>query len=142
MAINNRIIHQNFKIMSTTPNPQEVKYLDPSVHTTFQDRIIVYADAAEEVTKGGIIIPDTVKEKPKSGIVVLVGPEVNQNCVNIGMHVTYGRFAGQETTIDGVKYDSVRVIELMNGRFDVKSVDVGDQRQKTVMTTASSANIF
>ena len=75
------------------------------------DRVIVKAKEAEEVTKGGIILPDTVKEKPIEGVVVAVGGgRVDDNgktvpmTVKVGDAVLYGKYSGTEVKIDGEEY--------------------------------------
>lgn len=73
------------------------------------DRIIVKALAAEDVTKGGIVLPDTVKEKPQEGEVVAVGNgkvldngQVQALTVKVKDRVLYGKYSGTEiTTKDG-----------------------------------------
>lgn len=72
------------------------------------DRIIVKAAEAEEMTKGGIILPDTAKEKPQQGEVVAVGPGKVSDSGNIvkvtlksGDKVLYGKYSGTEITVDG-----------------------------------------
>lgn len=62
------------------------------------DRVVVKPAEAEEKTKGGIIIPDTAKEKPLQGEVIAVGPGKDGNAmtVKIGDKVLYGKYAGQE----------------------------------------------
>jgi chaperonin GroES len=119
------------QLIMSNQSSNPVKYLDPSVHCTYEDRCVIFPDAAEEVTKGGIIIPDTAKEKPKSGTVVLVGPKL-EGVIFIGDHVQYGRYAGQVVKIDGVEYDSVRLTEFIVGRI-VSKVESGDERTKSVM---------
>jgi chaperonin GroES len=71
--------------------------------TPLHDRVIVKADAAEEKTAGGIIIPDTAKEKPQRGTVVAAGNGKKDEpvTVKIGDTVLYGKYAGTEITIDG-----------------------------------------
>ena len=71
------------------------------------DRIIVKAAEAEEMTKGGIILPDTAKEKPQQGEVVAVGPGKVSDSGNIvkvtlksGDKVLYGKYSGTEITVD------------------------------------------
>ena len=62
------------------------------------DRVLVLPNPAEEKTAGGLIIPDTAKEKPLAGKVVAVGPgtsEVKME-VKVGAQVLYGKYAGQE----------------------------------------------
>ncbi len=67
------------------------------------DRVVIKPASAEETTKGGIIIPDTAKEKPQRGEVVAVGPGKDGNLMNvqIGDVVLYGKYAGQELHHDG-----------------------------------------
>ena len=67
------------------------------------DRVVIKPASAEETTKGGIIIPDTAKEKPQRGEVVAVGPGKDGNLMNvqIGDVVLYGKYAGQELQHQG-----------------------------------------
>ena len=71
-----------------------------------KNRVIVQPAAAEEKTAGGIIIPDTAKEKPQKGKVVLVGADKKDEPMEIkkGDVVLYGKYAGQELVIDGEDY--------------------------------------
>ena len=73
-----------------------------------QDRVLVKALEGEEKTKGGIIIPDTAKEKPMQGKVMAVGPGSRDESgklvpmgVKIGDKVLYGKWSGTEVKIDG-----------------------------------------
>lgn len=70
------------------------------------DRVIVEPAAAEQKTTGGIIIPDTAKEKPQRGTVVAVGNGKKDEpmTVKVGDNVLYGKYAGTEITIDGKEY--------------------------------------
>ena len=75
------------------------------------DRVVVKAAEAEEKTKGGIILPDTAKEKPVEGTIVAAGPgkisdtgEVIKMTVKVGDKVLYGKYSGTEVTIDGEEY--------------------------------------
>ena len=72
------------------------------------DRVVVRRIQAEEKTKGGIIIPDTAKEKPQEGEVVAVGPGGRDEAgklvpmdVNAGDRVLFGKWSGTEVKIDG-----------------------------------------
>lgn len=67
------------------------------------DRVIVKADAAEEMTKSGLYIPDTAKEKPQRGTVMAAGPgkKDEPTSVKVGDIVLYGKYAGTEITVDG-----------------------------------------
>ncbi|REK51313.1 MAG: co-chaperone GroES [Bacteroidetes bacterium] len=67
------------------------------------DRVLVEAAPAEEKTAGGIIIPDTAKEKPQRGKVVAVGTGKKDEplTVKVGDTVLYGKYAGTEVSSDG-----------------------------------------
>jgi chaperonin GroES len=72
------------------------------------DRVVVQRIDAEEKTKGGIIIPDTAKEKPQEGKVVAVGPggrdesgQLIKPDVKVGDRVLFGKWSGTEVKIDG-----------------------------------------
>jgi chaperonin GroES len=85
-----------------------------------QDRIIVKRIEEEEKTKGGIIIPDSAKEKPVEGQVVAVGPgKVLENGtksvpdVKAGDRVLFGKYAGNEVKIDGVEHLIMREDDIL-----------------------------
>lgn len=87
--------------------------------TPLHDRIIVKPAAAEETTKGGIIIPDTAKEKPMQGEIVAVGTgRVTDEGKEIPMTLTkgdkvlYGKYAGTEVTVDGDEYLIMRETDV------------------------------
>jgi chaperonin GroES len=71
--------------------------------TPLHDRVIVKPAPAEEKTAGGIIIPDTAKEKPQRGVVVAAGPGKKDEPMSVksGDTVLYGKYAGTEIQIDG-----------------------------------------
>lgn len=71
-----------------------------------QDRVLIVPAPAEEKTIGGIIIPDTAKEKPLQGEVVAVGNGTSDEPMElkVGDNVLYGKYAGQEIEFEGVKY--------------------------------------
>ena len=83
------------------------------------DRVIVQPMAAEETTKGGIILPDTAKEKPIEGTVVAVGPgrvtdegkEIKMN-VKAGDKVLYGKYSGTEVNIEDEEYLIMRESDI------------------------------
>ena len=84
-----------------------------------QDRVVVKAAEAEEVSKGGIILPDTAQEKPQQGEVMAVGPgkiadsgELIKPQVKKGDKVLYGKYSGTEITIDGEEYLIVRESDI------------------------------
>ncbi|MFO8163695.1 MAG: co-chaperone GroES [Thermodesulfobacteriota bacterium] len=79
--------------------------------TPLQDRIVVVRIKEDEKTSGGIIIPDTAKEKPQEGKVVAIGPgkldkEGKRTPLDIEKedHVLFGKYAGTEIKVDGVEY--------------------------------------
>ncbi|MGH9425216.1 MAG: co-chaperone GroES [Terriglobia bacterium] len=85
-----------------------------------QDRIIVRRIAEEEKTKGGIIIPDTAKEKPQEGKVVSVGKgKLNEDGkpipldVKAGDKVLFGKYAGTEIKVDGEEHLIMREDDIL-----------------------------
>lgn len=70
------------------------------------DRVLVKPAEAEETTKGGIIIPDTAKEKPQRGTVIAVGPGKEDRAMTVKVNdlVLYGKYAGQEVEHNDEKY--------------------------------------
>lgn len=79
------------------------------------DRVVIEPATAEEKTAGGIIIPDTAKEKPQRGHVVAVGPGKKDEPVTVkeGDVVLYGKYAGTEITIDGNDYLIMRESDIV-----------------------------
>ncbi|MFH1645759.1 MAG: co-chaperone GroES [Candidatus Omnitrophota bacterium] len=84
------------------------------------DRIIVKPLEAEEVTKGGIILPDTAKEKQQEGKVIAVGKgkvlesgKVEPVEVKVGDKVLYGKYSGTEVKVDGEDYLIVREEDVL-----------------------------
>jgi chaperonin GroES len=72
------------------------------------DRIVVEPVEAEEVTSGGIVLPDTAKEKPQRGTVLAVGPgklldngKRGELSVAVGDEVIYGKYSGSDIELDG-----------------------------------------
>jgi chaperonin GroES len=83
------------------------------------DSIIIKPSPAEEKTRGGIILPDTAKEKPVIGEVVAVGPgrksddgKIVPMEVKAGDKVLYGKYSGTEVTIDGQEYLIMRESDI------------------------------
>jgi len=79
------------------------------------DRVVVRPAPAEEKTKGGIIIPDTAKEKPQRGEVIAVGPGKDGNLMTVqpGDIVLYGKYAGQELNYEGQDYLIMREDDIL-----------------------------
>jgi len=83
------------------------------------DRVVVKPEVAEEKTKGGIILPDTAKEKPVIGTVIAVGPgkrtddgKIHPMDIKVGDKVLYGKYSGTEVTIEGEEYLIMRETDL------------------------------
>ena len=79
------------------------------------DRVLVVPAPAEEKTIGGIIIPDTAKEKPLKGEVVAVGngTKDEEMVVKVGNTVLYGKYAGTELELEGNKYLIMRQSDIL-----------------------------
>jgi chaperonin GroES len=85
-----------------------------------QDRVIVKRLAEEEKTKGGIIIPDTAKEKPQEGKVVAVGKgKVNDDGklialdVKVGDKILFGKYSGSEVKLNGEEHLIMREDDIL-----------------------------
>ncbi|MDD5571637.1 MAG: co-chaperone GroES [Bacteroidales bacterium] len=78
------------------------------------DRVLIEPATAEEKTAGGIIIPDTAKEKPMKGKVIAVGNGKKDEpiTVKVGNNVLYGKYSGTEITIDGKEYLIMRESDI------------------------------
>ncbi len=78
------------------------------------DRVLVEAAVAEQKTSGGIIIPDTAKEKPMKGKVVAVGTGKKDEpiTVKVGDNILYGKYAGTEITVEGKEYLIMRESDI------------------------------
>jgi chaperonin GroES len=83
------------------------------------DRVVIKPAPAEERTKGGIILPDTAKEKPVVGEIVAVGPgKVSDEGkkvpmeVKVGDKVLYGKYSGTEVTVEGEEYLIMREADI------------------------------
>ena len=79
------------------------------------DRVVIEPSAAEEKTAGGLIIPDTAKEKPQRGTVLAAGPGKKDEpvTVKVGDVVLYGKYAGTEITVDGTDYLIMRESDVV-----------------------------
>lgn len=83
------------------------------------DRVIIKPSEAEEKTKGGIILPDTAKEKPIEGTVVAIGPGKTSEDgkfvkleVKVGDKVLYGKYSGTEVIVEGEEYLIMRESDI------------------------------
>ncbi|MDH6265092.1 chaperonin GroES [Rhizobium sp. SG_E_25_P2] len=95
------------------------------------DRIVVRRVTSEEKTKGGIIIPDTAKEKPQEGEVLAVGPgarneqgQVVALDVHVGDRVLFGKWSGTEIKIDGEELLIMKEADIMG----VIEIPVADKK--------------
>ena len=84
------------------------------------DRVVVTRVGADDKTAGGIIIPDTAKEKPSEGEVIAVGPggrdEVGKIIpidLKVGDRVLFGKWSGTEVKLDGVEYLIMKESDIM-----------------------------
>jgi chaperonin GroES len=79
------------------------------------DRVLVEPAAAEQRTAGGIIIPDTAKEKPQKGTVVAIGNGKKDEplTVKVGDQVLYGKYSGTEINIEGKDYLIMRESDIL-----------------------------
>jgi chaperonin GroES len=84
------------------------------------DRVVVTRIDAEDKTAGGIIIPDTAKEKPSEGEVIAVGPGGRDHAgkiipidLKVGDRVLFGKWSGTEVKLDGVEYLIMKESDIM-----------------------------
>ena len=79
------------------------------------DRVLIEPALAEQKTAGGIIIPDTAKEKPQKGKVIAVGEGLKDKpvTVKVGDNILYGKYAGTEIKVDGEDYLIMREDDLL-----------------------------
>jgi chaperonin GroES len=101
-------------IWSVCPLEENMKF------RPLHDRVVVRRVESEEKTKGGIIIPDTAKEKPQEGEVVAVGPgarnergEIVALDVKVGDRVLFGKWSGTEIKIDGEEFLIMKESDIM-----------------------------
>jgi len=84
------------------------------------DRIIVRREAAEEKTSGGILLPDTAKQKPQQGKVIAVGPGKPTDKgdrlplgVKVGDTVLFGKYSGSDVEVNGTEYKILREGDIL-----------------------------
>ena len=68
------------------------------------NRVLVEREEEITTTASGIIIPDNAKEKPQQGKVVAVGPDAKEEGINAGDTVVFGKYGGNDISLDGVDY--------------------------------------
>jgi chaperonin GroES len=84
------------------------------------DRVVVQPSEAEETTAGGIVLPDSAREKPQRGTVIAVGPgklldsgNRGELSVKVGDVVIYGRYGGSEVEVDGQEMKILRETDIL-----------------------------
>ncbi len=84
------------------------------------DRVVVEASAAEEVTAGGIVLPDAAQEKPQRGVVISTGPgrlldsgNRGDLSISVGDEVIYGKYGGSDIEVDGEEYKILRETDIL-----------------------------
>jgi chaperonin GroES len=98
--------------------------LDPRRHSMkfrpLHDRVVVKRLESDTKTKGGIIIPDTAKEKPQEGEIIAVGPGARDESgkvvaldVKAGDRILFGKWSGTEVKIEGVDYLIMKESDIM-----------------------------
>ena len=103
-----RILSRDFEM--TSINNNTMSKIQP-----LADRVLIKPAAAEEKTVGGIIIPDSAKEKPLRGEVLAVGEGTKDEAMVLkaGDQVLYGKYAGTELELDGEKYLIMRQSDVL-----------------------------
>lgn len=101
--------------MAKKPAPTAEVALHP-----LDDRIVVVAEEAEEKTAGGILLPDSAKQKPQQGKVVAAGPGRMTDAgtraalgVKVGDVVLYGKYSGSDVEVGGVEYKILRESDVL-----------------------------
>jgi chaperonin GroES len=113
--------HREFFIGAATAKKSvSISQEDHMKFRPLHDRVVVKRIEAEEKTAGGIIIPDTAKEKPQQGEVVSVGPGGRDEAgklipidVKAGDRVLFGKWSGTEIKLDGVEYLIMKESDIM-----------------------------
>ena len=89
----------------------------PNVGKPLMDRVVIQEDPAEEISEGGILIPESVqdKERPQRGLVISTGPgrKDEPRGVKPGDHVLYGAYAGTAVRIKGLPYLIMRESDIL-----------------------------
>ena len=100
--------------MATTATKTRIKF------RPLDDRVLVEPSDAEEVTAGGIVLPDSAREKPQRGRIIAVGPgkllddgKRGKLDVKIGDDVFYGKYSGTEVDMSGEKYVILRESDIL-----------------------------
>jgi chaperonin GroES len=102
------------------PSPSKGTVMAKTQFRPLHDRVVVKRIDAEEKTKGGIIIPDTAKEKPSQGEIVAVGPGGRDEAgklipidLKVGNRVLFGKWSGTEVKLDGEELLIMKESDIM-----------------------------
>lgn len=95
------------------------------VYIPDNDRLLIKQFPGDEKSPGGIIIPDTAKEKPQKGTIIGKGPDV-KNRWEIGMRIYFGKYAGSEMIFNGVTFVVIRENDLSGELLAFENQDPED----------------
>jgi chaperonin GroES len=105
---------------AATVTPKESKKSTTLKLRPLDDRVVVEPFEPEERTAGGIVLPDTAREKPQQGKVIAVGPgkflesgERGQMSLKVGDKVFYGKYSGNEVELEGTTYVILRESDVL-----------------------------
>jgi chaperonin GroES len=110
----------NSATQNTESNNQELKHMAKIKLRPLDDRVVVEPLEAEEMTAGGIVLPDAAQEKPQRGKVIATGPgklldsgNRGELSVKIGDEVIFGKYGGSEVEVDGEEYKILRESDIL-----------------------------
>src|ERR1700716_337866 len=113
-------IHSAIDRKSKLPDEPRGTSMSKTKFRPLHDRVVVKRLDAEEKTAGGIIIPDTAKEKPMEGEVIAAGPGARNEAgalvpldVKAGDRILFGKWSGTEVKLDGVEYLIMKESDIM-----------------------------
>lgn len=105
---------------TATPSKSKANVTSKIKFRPMEDRVLIEPTEATETTPGGIILPDTAKEKPQRGTIIARGPgklldsgKRAEMCVDLGDEVFYGKYAGTEIEFGGEKYVVIRETDIL-----------------------------
>ena len=105
---------------AATMTPKETKKSTTRKLRPLDDRVVVEPFEPEERTAGGIVLPDSAREKPQQGKVIAAGPgkflesgERGQMSLKVGDKVFYGKYSGNEIELDGTTYVILRETDVL-----------------------------
>ena len=112
--------HRTFNKPTSKQENHTIMAKDSIKLRPLDDRVVVEPKEADEVTAGGIVLPDTAKEKPQRGTVMAIGPgklldsgERGTLSVGVGDEVIYGKYSGSEMEVDGREVKILRETDIL-----------------------------